>query len=283
MMRILYGLLGVIVLFGGGAIALCHLTKVTELRSVNIDGEASEDWSARYSFATDRPIFHQPLENVAAQIMARRGVVKVDIDYQLPHLLTVRTNDFRPACLATDRLTRLVRGITDDGRVIPLPEDFIDWQQPILSNVTTGKLYGYCEDIRARILVPQLRALRTIDSALFARITETDFTNAEYLLVRLANFPVPARVTEGNFVEQVQAFERFIREFEPNESNVNVFDVRFSNMIVAVMRDTLADSTSAVSDSVGMNPIVNAVVKLPNQKVRKPEARDTRKRKRGVA
>ena len=75
-----------------------NFTDACRLRAVTLDGEPVENWQAKFSMLRSAPLTLQPVDRLAKQLLADDDVFKVDVRFQLPGQIDIRTNEFVPVC-----------------------------------------------------------------------------------------------------------------------------------------------------------------------------------------
>ncbi|MDZ4723663.1 MAG: hypothetical protein SGI97_07145 [candidate division Zixibacteria bacterium] len=282
--RILKFIVVGLTLAGLALIGLIHFTEIATLKAVTLDDEPLLDWSNRFSLSHDKMLLQQPLDEMAKEIMSRKGVVKVDIDYILPSKLQIRTNEFTSLSLVVDKVSGVMRGVTAEGRVVKLSESFSDWDQPVMTNVLSGTLYRYCEDSRVRMVIPQLLKLEQENSSIYRDISEIDFGSSEMLQVKFASFPVRVKVIETEFYSQIVSFSNFMEQFTPPTDSTVAYDARFEGIVIRVAQDTIPDTTKEsfaafeIIDSIADSTVIVAAATIPavsNAKITPTHAKKT--------
>jgi hypothetical protein len=215
-----------------GLVILINFTEVLNLQAVTLNGEPVEDWQSDYDLSGDRPAIDQPVDSLAGRILEQEGIVKVDVDVDLPGKIEIRTNNFDPVCYVVDRSSGRMKGLNAQGRVVVLNRQELDWEHPVLTNVTADKLYDYCEDPRVRVLVPQLIRFRDDNVDFYRLIEEIDFESDDCLVVSVSGFDYRLKVNAEGFYEQINEFITFLEQFDTDLSDTRSLDLRLDNMIV---------------------------------------------------
>ncbi len=231
--RIKLVMLGVIV-FGVTLFVVVNFTDAARLEAVTLDGEPVNDFVSRLGLHDNRTSLKQPVDSLCKALLSDGDIVKVDVSYGLPHTIEVRTNCFDPACFALDKRSGQLLGLTDEGRVVPVPTDQSDWERPLITGIGTGALYGYCNDVRVNIVVQQLAKLREDHSDFYRLVAELDFSKKQYVLATISGLPYQLRLGAENLLPQLTEFICFIEQYSPDLSNTRLLDMRFDEMIIQV-------------------------------------------------
>ena len=215
-----------------GLVILINFTEVLNLQAVTLNGEPVEDWQSEFGLSGDRRAVDQPVDSLARKILEQQGIVKVDVDVDLPGEIEIRTNSFEPVCYVVDLSSGRMKGLNAQGRVVVLNRRDLDWEHPVLTHVTAEKLYDYCEDPRVRVLVPQLMSFREDNVDFYRLIEEIDFESDDCLVVSVSGFSYRLKVNAEGFYEQINEFIAFLEQFDTDLSETRALDLRLDNMIV---------------------------------------------------
>lgn len=229
--KIKFAVVGML-LCGVGVFVLVNFTNICLLEAVTLDGKQVENFDRKYGLNPKTDVLDQPLDSLSDALLAKKGIVKVDIDYNVPHGIEIRTNQFTPSCFILDSENERLLGLSDEGRVVTIPEQQQNWEHPTLVNVKVGHLYDHCPDPRVDILMPQLRRLEGGHVDLYRLITEVDFANSDYLIVTVSGVPFKLRVSADRFADQMDEFIEFIEKFTPDLTRTKFVDLRFDDMII---------------------------------------------------
>ena len=221
-------------LVGLSVVVIVNFTNICNLQAVTFDGEPVTKFDEKLGLEPTSPILNQPLDSLGEALLQRKGIVKVDIDYNLPNRIDIKTNRFTPVCFVLDTQTGQLRGLSHEGRVVAIPDNQTDWEHPTLTNVDAGNLYEYCPDERVQILVPQLEKLRDRHTDLYRLITEIDFGSRDELVATISGLPYKLRMSAEGFLDQIDDFLYFIERFAPDLDSTKMIDLRFDDMIVKV-------------------------------------------------
>lgn len=223
--------------------------ELCDVQAVTMDGAAVPDWQARYHLSGTTPLTRQPAEDLAAELMRRRGVARVEVAYQLPGTIEIRTNDFTAACFAVDRINGTVRALTAEGRIIELPQKSTDWQHPILTGVALGPLYQRCRDLRVLQIIPELENLRGTDSSGYLMLREIDCSDPKLLTASFDDMKARVLVTHAHLAEELRQFRAFYFAVRPDPDSGVIFDARQGKTIIQYLPqiDSLADSSGGAA------------------------------------
>lgn len=221
-----------LMLCGIAVFVLVNFTKVCQLEAVTLDGKSVENFNKKLGLKPDADVLDQPLDSLSDVLLAKKGIVKVDIDFVVPHGIEIRTNQFTPCCFILDSENERLLGLSDEGRVVTIPDGQQNWEHPTLTNVKVGKLYAHCPDSRVDIILPQLRRLEGGHIDLYRLITEIDFANSNYLVVTISGLPFRLKVSVDRFADQLDELIEFIEKFSPDLTETKFVDLRFDDMII---------------------------------------------------
>ena len=234
----------------GGAVLACLLefTQVQRLEAVTLDGQRVPDPQKTLGLDPGASVLKQPLNVAARYLLLDDQTVRVDIDIALPASLDIRTNRFVPACLLLDRTSGNILGLDSRGRVVPLADDFEDWQQPLITGVAANRVLQKCDDPRVAVIVNQLGALAEENKELFHLIDEIDLSEPDRATVICSGLPYRLRLSADRFFDQVTDFFRFVETYRTNVDSSGMVDLRFAGLIVQEAT-VVADSAKNAKDA----------------------------------
>lgn len=213
---------------------LFRFTDISELRAVTLNGQPIVNWQARFGLSDNSHLLDQPVDSIARELLSKSGILRVDISYGLPGELRIRTNDFKIVSFVLDNNTGLLRGITNDCRVVEINGKQVDWENPVYTGIANAPLLGYCSDSRVPKVMKELARLRDSQIELYRLIDEVNFSHADHLRMSLAGAGYQLRLRADQLFDRLSEFIRFIEQFDPDTKDVRAFDLRFDDMIVRV-------------------------------------------------
>ena len=214
------------------SVGVVNFTNVCRLEAVTLNSEPVNDWPDRFDMLREKSLFRQPLDSLARVVLTDEGTFKVDISCSWPHTLNIRTNAFSPTCFLLDKTSGRLYGLEENGRIVPLQNAVIDWERPVLTGVKSGQWFGYCRDVRVKVVVDQLERLRNSNLNLFRLIDEIDFETTDYIQVSVSGLPYRLKARPEGLAKDLDRFIEFVTKFDPDLSEVRYLDLRFDNMII---------------------------------------------------
>jgi len=221
-----------VVVFGLGLVSVIEFTDWHVLEAVTLNGEPVDDPEADLGFDNTASVFEQPLRKVASRLLSDDKIAKVDISYGFPASLHIETNRFTPVGLVLDRQSGRLLGFNAQGRVVPLSSDHRNWEHPVITGTTTGRIFELCADPRVALLAPQLVHLADDHIELYRLIDEIDLRSETFATVTMSGLPYRLKVSVVSFEEQTLGFVRFLEKYESETDSSRMIDLRFANMIV---------------------------------------------------
>ncbi|RME30848.1 MAG: hypothetical protein D6800_01430, partial [Candidatus Zixiibacteriota bacterium] len=140
-------------------VVLLRFTSVCTLHAVTLDGQPVANWEKDLGLKPHVFVLDQPVDSVAATLLEKPSILKVDINYVFPDRIDIRTNGFQPVCLVVDGRTGKLRGINTDGRVVGIRSEDESWECPVVTGVASAPLFRFCSDDRVREIARQLQQL----------------------------------------------------------------------------------------------------------------------------
>jgi len=236
-----------------GAAAALQFTEICRLNAVTLDGMPLPNWQGKFGLSAARLVTDQPIDLLATELLGSDGVVKVDVQYDLPGTVAVRTNDYAAVAFLVDRTLGEVWGLDQSGRIVPLMQSHTDWEHPFFTGLVAGRTYGACEDLRVSVALAQLARLAADKPESYKLVSEINFSSEEFLLVSLDGIPISVKVQSDGLARQVTAVVDFVLKHGPDLTDARVLDSRFGNLVV---KECFPDTTKTNSSK--SRPVMEA-------------------------
>jgi hypothetical protein len=236
-----------------GAATTLQFTEVCRLNAVTLDGKPLPNWQGKFGLSTARLVTDQPIDLLATELLGSDGVVKVDVRYDLPGTVAVRTNDYTAVAFLVDRTLGETWGLDQFSRIVPLKESQIDWEHPFFTGLVAGQAYGACEDLRVSVALTQLSRLAADQPESYKLVSEINFSSKEFLLVSLDGIPTGVKVYPDGLARQVTTIVNFILGHGPDLGDARALDTRFEKLVV---KECIPDTTK--KDSTKARPVMEA-------------------------
>ncbi len=217
---------------GLGLVVTINLTDACRLETIVVDGQPLDKWQGEFDQLDSSSIIHQPVKKLAESLLDNEGVYKVDLDFQMPHTVVIRTNQFEPVCFVVGMETGKLFGLDQNARLIKIDGNNVDWERPVLTGLPTGNLYSFCTEPRVKKAVLQLEILRSERGDLYHLLDQVDFTEREYLKIQIAGLPYTLMVTAEHLAEDLNRFAQFTEKYSPDLTDIRRIDLRYDEMII---------------------------------------------------
>lgn len=220
------------ILFGSTLLSVGNFSDYFVLETVTVNASVMDNWSDKYDLNQNKPITSQPLDSLALELMKKKHIYKVDIDYALPNKIEIKTNNYESCCFVLDKISNKIYGLDIESRVVLLEKSEYSWDNPILTSLTINKPYGFCRDFRVKPVVRALQNLKNQNRDLYGLINEIDFGNLSFLKISIDGLSYRLKVRYDYLLEDIDKFILFVSRFDPNLENVKLLDLRYDEMIV---------------------------------------------------
>ncbi len=207
-------------------------TDACRLQEVTLNEQPIKGWEGRLALSAEKSVVRQPVDSLVNLLIKAPDIYRVDVSYDFPDRIDIRTNNFEPVCFLLDAASGRLFGLTESARVVSLEHSEFDWEHPVLTSVDAGRVFGYCGDVRVSVVVAELEKLRDANLVLYRLIDEVDFGYDSFVQVSLSGLPYRLTVSVENFQEDMLEFVEFVSRFAPDLEGVTSIDMRFENMIV---------------------------------------------------
>ena len=224
-------LLVLTIVFGIIGIVTLNFTNLLALEVVKVNAEPLSDWNSKLGFEKSA-IISQPVDSVVETLLNKKNIYKVDLSYNLPNEIEIRTNNYEPVCFGLDRLSGSMYGVTAEGRIVSLTNCTYSWDNPILTSISVPKIYGFATDFRVKNIVQELMRLQKQNIDLYKLINEIDFGNSYFLKVSIDGLAYRLKLRSDNFINDMNKFISFVTKYNPDLTQVKLVDLRFDEMII---------------------------------------------------
>lgn len=224
------------IIMGISLLVFVNYTDACRLKKVRFNNKDVDSWQTRYGLDSNNSILKQPLDSLAQSLIKGKSVFKVDIKYSLLHGIDINTNNFSLVSFLQDKKSGKTYGLNEDARIISLNNCDFTWEHPVLTTTSAANQFNYCDDVRIKVIIDQLKQLRNENVDLYRLIEEIDFGNVRFLQVSIAGLPYRLKVRAGSFLENLDKFVEFVSRFEPDLNDVTLLDLRYDEMIICTGR-----------------------------------------------
>ena len=108
-----------VIFFGMALMVVVDIANVCPLEAVTLDNQPVKAFDKKYCLEKSRSLFDQPLDSLAREFLARKDIIRVEVDYRLPRGLCITTNDLEPVCFVVDRVSGELYGLDNCARGLP--------------------------------------------------------------------------------------------------------------------------------------------------------------------
>jgi hypothetical protein len=254
-----------IILIAFGIVLLVQYTGICNLQAVILNGQEVKSWDQNLGLRSNVPVIKQPIDSLASALLMQQGITHVDIQYRLPSMLMISTNNLDPVCYMIDRATGTFFGIDESGRVVPVDISQSAWDLPIFTGTRVRRLHDYTDDYRVNLVLPQILAMRQTNPSLFKFIEEVDFSHPNYVGLGLQGRGFRLRLPADRFLQRLDEFTTFVDRYHPPLDSTSSFDLSYDDVIIRVgaipaPRKTVVDSEdvndkSDFSDETDLEPV----------------------------
>ena len=218
--------------FGVAFLSVVNFTDACRLNDVSYNSTEVENFTERFGLIPSSILTKQPVDSLVLNLLSKRNIYKVDIEYDLPGQIIIKTNNFNPACFVVDKYTGKLYGINETARVVELSGCSVDWESPVFTTVGVKRLFDYCEDIRVNVVMEQLEKLRNTNMDLYRLVEEIDFGNSTFLKVSISGLNYRLKLRAETFLNDINKFVEFVSRYTPDLEGVKLLDLRYEEMII---------------------------------------------------
>jgi len=223
--------------FGLALILVVNYSSACRLREVTLDDQPVKNWPDRFGVIDSSTNPGQSLDSLAVRLLADTGIYRVDLTWSLPHRLEIKTNRFVPECFVLDDASGRLFGLDDHGRVVPLVQPVENWEHPVFTGITVGRMFRRCRDSRVEVVIRHLSRLQHNHRDFYRLIEEIDFSERFGLTLSLSGLPYRVKVRAETLTEDIDRFARFVTRFCVDLTEATVLDLRFGDVVVCTRRN----------------------------------------------
>lgn len=209
-----------------------NFTDASRLRIVTIDGERVDRWDGPLKNLDSGSVVAQPLDELAVSLLAERGIYRVDARVAGWNSISVLTNNFQPVCFQLDKSSGKLRALDRQARETPLPAGEIDWQRPIITGASFGKLYLRSRNPAVMLVVEQLANLEEDNVDLFRMVEEIRLGKGHAVMASLSGLSFQLKLRTEFLADDLARFIRFYTDFDSDLTGVRLVDLSTEGMAV---------------------------------------------------
>ncbi len=209
-----------------------NYTDAFQLEKVYLDGKELSNWEKDLDNIDSGTTIKQPLKSAAKSLLDKKDIFRIDIAIKIPHEIEITTNDFKPFCFVLDKSGGKLLGLDQQARIIPLTNDAIDWECPVITGVKVKKIFYRSENVRLVVLLGELKKLYENHLDLFRAIEEIDISNDKYAKVQPDGLDYYLKVRLDNFNRDMERFVEFMENYYPETEYIRSINFCNDKMIV---------------------------------------------------
>lgn len=241
-----------VIVFAGGLLLVANFTEVCTLQAVTLNNDQVIDWNREFALASGAPVFMQPVDSLAQAMIATSAVHRIDVDYQFPHAIAIRVNDYTPICLFLDAPTGSVHGVTDIGMVIPLEKSQIDWKMPMINGAEFRGLYKTSGDTRVAEITRELMRNGGKHPELISQLSDIDFSDPDAVTLYFNGSNFKVLISADQFASHWNNLSMFLTQYKVARDSMLAIDVRHGDLIVT---QTIPIDSSKIEKPEPVNPV----------------------------
>ncbi|MEA1981380.1 MAG: hypothetical protein U9N54_10440 [candidate division Zixibacteria bacterium] len=209
-----------------------NYTDAFQLERVYLDGKELTDWGEELDGIDSGVTIKQSLESAAKSMLSKKGIFRIDMAIRTPNEIEIMTNDFKPFCFVLDKSRGELLGLNENGRIIPLTNNDIDWECPVITGVKVKKIFHRSENVRLVVLLDELKELHDNHLDLFRTIEEIDISNDKYVKVQPDGLDYYLKIRPDNFNKDMERFVEFMENYYPETEYIRSINFCNDKMIV---------------------------------------------------
>lgn len=209
-----------------------NYTDAFQLEKVYLNGTELTDWQDDLDNIDSGTTVKQPLKSAALSLLDKKDIFRIDMNIKNQHEIEIKTNNFEPFCFVLDESRGKLFGLDKQGRIIPLTNDAIDWESPVITGVKVNKLFHRSENVRLIVLLNELLKLHENHLDLFRTIEEIDISQDKYAKVQPDGLDYYVKVRLDCFNKDMERFIEFMENYYPETEYIRSINFCNDKMIV---------------------------------------------------
>ncbi len=217
-----------------GGIGFLRYSDVFAFQNVRFESENNIVNADMIKLPAGENLFDLPLKNTAEELLARKNVYKVDLDYHLPDGIIVRINDIRPIAMVIGEDGKSRYRLGENGCLLPL-DSTIEQQYdfPIITGLQNCIAYGKNSDDRLKLIVRQLVEIKKDFPDFYLALSGIDMSGIKDISIWIDGLPFRVETYAGSLYKTIKKLKTFILEFNPDLQNIRKLDMRSEGLIIA--------------------------------------------------
>lgn len=179
-------------------------------------------------------LFVLPLENAVENLLSKKNIYKVDLDYHLPDGIIVKVNDIRPIALVIGEDGKSRFRLGENGCLLPLDSTIRQYDFPIITGLKKCLVYRSHNDDRLKLIVRQLTRIKKNLPDFYLALSSIDMSDSKYISICMDGLPFRVDTYAGSLYITIKKLKIFILEFNPDLHDIKELDMRSEGLIIAV-------------------------------------------------
>jgi hypothetical protein len=223
-----------LLIFGGGILA--HYTGYFNLHRIKIEPDKYADEAAGISCTIGKNIFTTSFTEMLACFIADQRVQSAHLDYELPDAISINISEAQPLALAIARDGQSIYALDERGRAMPYEQPTGAFKLPIITGLKDCPYYRRPDDLRLRLIIPQLLQIREDNEDFYRSISSIDLSAHDTVTVKMDGVPFPLIMFAGKMYENFGRLRQFLLDINPDLKDVVLLDLRSEKQIIATRR-----------------------------------------------
>ncbi len=218
-----------------GGIGFLRYSDVFAFQNVRFESENNVASAEMIKLPVGENLFDLPLENAAEELLARKNVYKVDLDYHLPDGIVVRINDIRPIAMVIGEDGKSRYRLGENGCLLPLDSAIKQYNFPIITGLQNCIAYTKNSDNRLKLIVRQLAEIKKDFPDFYLALSGIDMSDSRDISIWIDGLPFRVETYAGSLYQTIKKLKIFILEFNPDLQDIKKLDMRSEGLIIAAV------------------------------------------------
>ena len=216
-----------------GALGFFRFSDVFAFQNITFESDSRVGNVDMLNLPTGKNMFALSLEKVVENLISKKDIYKVDLNYDLPDGIIVRVNDIRPIALVIGEDGKSRYRLGENGCLLPHDSTIRQYDFPIITGLKNCTVYGTNSDDRLKLMVRHLARIKKDFPDFYLALSSIDMSDSKCISFCLDGLPFSVDTYAGSLYETINKLKTFILEFNPGLHDIERLDMRSDGLIIA--------------------------------------------------
>ncbi len=161
-----------------GGLGFLRYSDVFAFQNITFESDYKMVNAEMMNLTEGQNLFALPLEKAVDNLLSKKNIYKVDLDYHLPDGIIVKVNDIRPIALVIGGDGKSRYRLGENGCLFPLDGKIKQYDFPIITGLKDCTVYGTNSDDRIKLMVRQLARIKKDFPDFYLALSSIDMSDS---------------------------------------------------------------------------------------------------------